>query len=121
MSKVHTSTPGLLYMRGEDDHTPGGGLHLHRPKGPLVFDRHQIPRTMTEVAKTIPYEANRFIGFVNRPEAIHSVGVRPVTPHIRKYVDLVVELPRDKAFDVPQMGRLQRAAYRLSGQRERTR
>jgi hypothetical protein len=109
---------GLLYMRAGDDDTPGGELVLRRPKGEPRFDRCFIPRALTEVVKTIPYEANHFVGFVNSTRAIHSVGLRPVTPHIRRYVDLVVELPHGTAFKVPQLNPLEWLAYRITGQHE---
>jgi hypothetical protein len=112
---------GLLYMRSEDDHTPGGALELYAGQPGLRFDRHQAPRRHVRLGKIVDYRANTFVGFVNGVGALHAVESRPNTPHIRRYVDFVAELPRGRLFAVPQLGRLQRTAYRLLGQREATR
>jgi hypothetical protein len=77
-----------------------------------------MPRSRTAVECTIAYEANRLVGFVNAVEAVHSVTPRPVTPHVRRYLDIVVELPAGKAFDVPQLSLAQRAAHLLRGEIE---
>jgi hypothetical protein len=109
---------GLLYMRADDDPTEGGELCLHRALGPPRFFKCSIPRSRTTVERSIAYEANRLIAFVNAVDAIHSVSPRPVTPHVRRYLDIVVELPAGKAFDVPQLGLAQRAAHLLRGEFE---
>ena len=107
---------GLLYMRAEDDSTEGGELCLHRPLGPPRFFKCSIPRSRTTVDRAIGYEANRLVAFVNAADAIHSVSPRPVTPRVRRYLDIVVELPAGKAFDVPQLTLAQRAAHLLRGE-----
>jgi len=109
---------GLLYMRADDDETEGGELCLHRALGGPRFFKCSIPRSRTAVERSIAYEANRLIAFVNGLDAIHSVSPRPVTPHVRRYLDIVVELPAGKAFDVPQLGLAQRAAHLLRGEFE---
>jgi hypothetical protein len=109
---------GLLYMRADDDPTEGGELCLHRALGPPCFVKCSIPRSRTKVERTIAYEANRLVGFVNAVDAIHSISPRPVTPHVRRYLDIVVELPAGRAFDVPQLGLARRAAHLLRGEIE---
>ncbi len=109
---------GLLYMRADDDSTEGGELCLHRPLGPPRFFKCAIPRSRTRVERAIAYEANRLVAFVNAADAIHSVSPRPVTPRVRRYLDIVVELPSGKAFDVPQLSFAQRAAHLLRGEVE---
>lgn len=112
---------GLLYMRSDEDDCEGGNLQFHRSHGSAKFDGHQMPRSRTKVAKTVDYEANRFVGFVNSVDAIHSIEPRRRTRHVRRYVDLVAELPTGKVFEVPRMRVAERMAYRLAGRRERTR
>ena len=109
---------GLLYMRADGDSTEGGELCLHRPLGHPRFVKCAIPRSRTSLDRAIPYEANRLVAFVNALDAIHSVSPRPVTPHVRRYLDIVVELPAGKAFEVPQLGLAQRAAHMLRGEFE---
>jgi hypothetical protein len=105
---------GLLYMRSVEDDTPGGALLLHAAKT-LRFDGNQIPLSKAELRRSIPYEANRFAGFINAADAIHSVGLRPVTSHVRRYLNLYAKLPVGQVFDVPQMSLLGRAANRIAG------
>ena len=65
------------------------------------------------------YETNRFVGFVNGPDALHAPNRRPPTPYVRRYVDFVIELA-EPLYHLPQMGPLRRWFFR-SFQREETR
>lgn len=95
----HLDTPnrlftGLLYFRAEEDDSTGGELHLYRWKnGPITgFDTFQLPEDSVEVAVTLPYRANRLVLFPQQIGALHGVGLRPPTPHVRRYVFLTAEL-----------------------------
>lgn len=112
---------GLLYMRADDDDWVGGGLELYSAPAGLRFDKHQAPRSEVRFSRRIAYGNNVFVGFVNSVDAVYAVQRREPTPHVRRCVDFVAELPSRHAFDVPQMGRLRRSAFRLFGRREATR
>lgn len=103
---------GMLYLRDPLDDTSGGDLRLYRGLEGLRFDAHQAPRSRVVHEVTARYAANAFIGFANGPQAIHSVSARPPTPHVRRYVDLIVEMDRP-AFELPQMHPLRRSWFRL--------
>ncbi|TDU31893.1 hypothetical protein DFR24_1277 [Panacagrimonas perspica] len=103
---------GLLTLRDAADAAAGGDLRLYRGLEGLRFDAHRAPRNGVIHEVTARYAANAFIGFVNGPQAIHSVSMRPSTPHVRRYVDLVVEMDRP-AFELPQMHPLRRSWFRL--------
>ena len=103
---------GSLYMREPADDAAGGDLRLYRRLEGIRFDSHQAPRSCVVHEVTARYAANTFIGFVNGPQAIHSVSARPPTPHVRRYVEMVVEMDRP-AFELPQMHPLRRSWFRL--------
>jgi hypothetical protein len=94
----HLDTPnrlysGLYYFRHPQDDSEGGELHLYRWKnGPQEIGRFQQPDEAVELALTIPYRANRFVLFPQGLHALHGVGERPPTPHVRRYVFITVEL-----------------------------
>lgn len=110
---------GLLYMREDGDRTPGGNLELFRLPPGVRFDRHSVARNEVEITCTVPYASNLFAGFVNCPQALHAPEPRPETPHVRRYVDFVIELEKP-VFETPQMNRLRRWFFRHF-QREQTR
>jgi len=94
----HLDTPnrlysGLYYFRHPDDESQGGELHLYRWKHPAQeIERFQQPEDAVELALTIPYRANRFVLFPQGLHALHGVGLRAPTPHVRRYVFITAEL-----------------------------
>lgn len=108
----HLDTPnrlysGLYYFRHPQDESDGGALHLYRWKnGPQAIDRFQHPEDAVELALTIPYQANCFVLFPQGLHALHGVGLRAPTPHVRRYVFITaqIETPWLKA---PEPGRIE--------------
>lgn len=95
----HLDTPnrlftGLFYFRAEEDDSTGGELHLYRWKnGPIAdFDVFQLPEDAVEIVATVPYRANCLVMFPQQIGALHGVGLRAPTPHVRRYVFLTAEL-----------------------------
>lgn len=86
---------GLYYLRPEaDTDTRGGELQLCRYKNPdrKAFWRYDVEPSYGEVVKTIPYQNNLVVVFLNSINALHAVTPREVTPFTRKFVNLVVEM-----------------------------
>ena len=94
VDKRETLFAGLFYMRSADDGTPGGDLDLYEWKRAPRFLRYRmiLPRDVAPVG-SIPYAANSFAGFVNSPAAVHGVSPRLPTEHVRRYINLVAEVP----------------------------
>ena len=78
----------------------------------MRFDRHQAPRMQVAQRSVQRCVANKFIGFVNSPGAIHAVSPRMPSRWFRRYVDFVAD-PETPIFDVPQKTWLQRRSFRL--------
>lgn len=99
---------GLFYMKQPGDPTPGGDLSLYRFKaGRAGFGGHYAELSDVDEIATVPYGANRFVGFVNSARAIHGVTPRPVTDWTRRYINFVVETPVD-AFALKPLPLLRR-------------
>lgn len=90
---------GLLYMRPQEDDTPGGDLCLYRPapdldprarKDAFAFADHELIE-----AVRVPDAANRLVFFPNSPAAIHGVTARPLSPWQRNYVFITAEVGHD--------------------------
>jgi len=94
VDKRETVFAGLFYMRVPGDDTPGGDLDLYRWKRDPRFLRYRmiLPRDVAPVG-SIPYGANNFACFVNSPLAVHGVSPRLPTTHVRRYINLVAEVP----------------------------
>lgn len=84
---------GLFYMRPSWDDSVGGNLDLYRFKGPRQFvegvaveDRH------VDKVGEVEYAANTLMMFINSPDSLHGVTERAVTPHPRRYINILAEL-----------------------------
>ena len=87
---------GLFYLRHPDDDSTGADLELYRYRpGRPVFDDHEIPDRYIEPVKTICYEKNVLVMFLNSPQALHGVTVRQTTPHARLFLNLNAEVSSD--------------------------
>jgi hypothetical protein len=94
---------GLYYLRHPDDQSTGGNLEIYRSrhsqpqgfKGQFIEDKH------VELVKTVQYERNVLILFVNSIHSLHGVTVRSVTETPRCFVNLVGELNRP-IYDLEQ-------------------
>jgi hypothetical protein len=88
---------GLLYCRADDDDSIGGDLEIlalkpgmRQPASPFSADQDQF-----DVVETIAYRANTLVFWINLPNAFHGVTPREVTTHERRYMNLLINLPRD--------------------------
>lgn len=92
----------LYYLRHPDDDAVGGDLELFRWKnGPVAnVDVYELPADAVEVVATIPYRANQMVIFPQGINAIHGVGIRHPTPHIRRYVFSSAEIA-DNWLELP--------------------
>jgi len=94
VDKRETLFAGLFYMRPSGDDTIGGDLDLYEWKRAPRFLPYRmiLPRDVAQV-DTISYATNAFAGFVNSAAAVHGVSPRRPTPRVRRYINLVAELP----------------------------
>lgn len=99
---VHLDTPnrlysGLFYLRDEEDDSIGGDLELYAWKEPLAsnIDVFELPLHMVEKVGAIPYRANQLVLFPQSMLALHGVGIRHPTPHVRRYVFITAEIEQD--------------------------
>lgn len=88
---------GLLYFRAEDDDSAGGELELFRWKSDpvAVVDVFELPADAVERVAAIPYRPNQLVMFPQSLAALHGVGIRYPTPHIRRYVFITAEVEDD--------------------------
>lgn len=88
---------GLFYLRKLEDDTPGGDLRLFRFRNgrPDGLTSYEIPDSLVEPVRTVPYRGNVLVLFANSPFAVHGVGVRHESPHTRSYVFLTAEVQSD--------------------------
>ncbi|PWC88086.1 hypothetical protein TSH100_08335 [Azospirillum sp. TSH100] len=103
---AHLDTPnrlftGLLYFRDPADDSVGGELVLYRWRDgvssqPFAF---QQPAEAVEEVVRIPYRANQLVMFPQGIHALHGVGMRHPTPHMRRYVFITAELRQDWLAD----------------------
>jgi len=104
--RAHLDSPrklytGLLYLRDPADRSLGGDLELctfktNRPRG---FDGPEIHGEYVTPVKTISYDSNVLVMFLNSLDSVHGVTVRHPTAHRRCYVSLVGEF-QQPLFDL---------------------
>ncbi len=91
---------GLFYMRDPQDRSTGGDLELYRfKKGkPCGFKNCEVDDLYVERVKTISYEQNVLVLFLNSSYSLHGVSVRSLTEYPRYFVNLLGEV-RKPLFD----------------------
>src|SRR3569623_1040323 len=91
-------------------------LFIFTPGGPRGFDGPQIDSACVTPVKTIAYDSNVLVMFLNSLGSVHGVTVRDPTPHRRCYVSLVGEF-QQPLFDLTpyQLPRHAKALRRLTG------
>jgi hypothetical protein len=90
----------LLYLRHPDDDSEGGDLELYRyATDRPVFEGQMIGDEQLELVRTVPYERNVLVFFLNCPTALHGVTARSPTVHPRFFMNVVAEVPR-RLFDL---------------------
>jgi hypothetical protein len=91
---------GLLYFRPEGDTSEGGDLELYRyVRSDYKFYGQHVDSKYVEVVKTVPYQANSFVFFINSIASLHGVTVRERTEKTRQFFNVVGELP-SPLFDI---------------------
>ncbi len=107
---------GMLYLRRPDDDSVGGDLELYRfRRGRFTFTGAEIEARYIERVRTIRYERNVLVLFVNSLHSLHGVSVRSRTSMPRLFLNLVGEVKRP-LFDLRrhQRGRLSALALRAA-------
>lgn len=90
---------GLFYMRHPDDDSTGGDLEIYRfkknkPGGFDPNDKQHVDDNYVELVKTIRYDRNVLVLFLNSLGSLHAVTGRSATPVPRYFVNLLGELPQ---------------------------
>jgi hypothetical protein len=101
IKQAHVDRPqvvyaGLFYLRHPNDRSTGGNLEIYRFKkgrthsfqGQYIDDKH------VERVKTVHYERNVLVLFVNSVHSLHGVTARSVTDTPRCFVNLIAEVKR---------------------------
>jgi len=86
---------GLYYLRPSDDRDArGGDLVLCRYKRGVRprLSRFEVDPDCVETWRTVPYESNVLVLFLNTAHSVHAVTPRLRTPHTRKFVNLLTEV-----------------------------
>ena len=109
---------GLLYLRMPNDDSSGANLELLTPLAsrPRFEPKRLLPREATRLVRTIPYQANTLVMFLNTPQSLHGVTPRGTTSVARYFINLLGEMPKP-LFEVdiaaPLTYRLKRMWQRL--------
>lgn len=90
---------GLLYLRSPEDQTKGGNLEIYRYKKRYQQNKAkghwinaEIESGCIELVKTITYENNVLVMFINSLDSLHGVTVREKTNRTRTFMNLVGEI-----------------------------
>jgi hypothetical protein len=103
IDKAYKFFNALLYCRHPDDDADGGDLVLYRFKSKPGFSgagRTAIPNRVEPVV-SVAYQPNTLVLFLNSPLSVHGVTPRPVTRHIRRYIN-ITGMVRQDLFRVPK-------------------
>jgi hypothetical protein len=103
---------GLYYLRHPEDDSVGGDLEIYRFKNgqPAGFDpndKQHVDDKSVELVKTVQYERNVFVLFLNSLYSLHGVTPRSSTTVPRYFVNLLGELP-ERMFDYKKYELFQR-------------
>jgi hypothetical protein len=102
---VHLDVPkelfaGLFYLRHPEDDSEGGDLELYRFTTPSWrFDGRVADQTRVERIRTIRYDTNVLVLFVNSLQSLHGVSPRSVTSRPRCFLNVLGDL-KGPLFDV---------------------
>lgn len=114
--RVHVDSPnklftGLYYLRHPDDTSTGGDLEIYKfQRTPRGFRMAEIDDRYVELVKTIKYQRNTLVMFVNNVHALHGVTERQITPFPRYLFNLVGEVKRP-LFDLEKYQKRKGRAY----------
>lgn len=104
----------LLYFRDENDDSTGGDLQINSAKEPAflysesnVIKVDKLPMEVSQdkvdVVKTVKYEANTMVLFLNTNKSIHAVSERSATSIPRKHINFTADifnLPGERLFNI---------------------
>lgn len=93
---------GLFYLRHPDDDSQGGDLELYKYKTNnfKYYGQRFIQDKYIEKVKTIKYERNTLVIFLNSINSIHGVSNRSVTNHPRLFVNILGGQLREPLFSL---------------------
>ena len=86
---------GLYYLRASEERDArGGDLVLCRYKRGARprLSRFEVDPGCVETWRTVPYESNVLVLFLNTLHSVHAVTPRLRTPHTRRFVNLLTEV-----------------------------
>ncbi|MEP0916900.1 hypothetical protein NC981_08720 [Leptolyngbya sp. DQ-M1] len=85
---------GLYYLRHPDDRSTGGDLEIYRFKSgkPYGFQGQFIDDRYVELVKTVKYDRNVLVLFLNSIHSLHGVTARSITNSPRCFVNLIGEV-----------------------------
>jgi hypothetical protein len=93
----------LLYFRQPADNSEGGDLDICESSGDLYPDEKTvrifaeqpaaIAPSLVKTVRTVPYEANTLVLFLNSPRSIHAVSPRTPTPLTRRHINFCCDVP----------------------------
>lgn len=84
---------GLYYFRHPEDSSKGGDLEICRlKKQDLILREKEMDSQYFEVIKTIKYQPNTLVLFLNTINSFHAVTVREVTTFPRLFINLLGEV-----------------------------
>ncbi len=102
---------GLFYMRPKDYDATGGDLTISRFRPDIpharrhgYFNGAYVDETNVEHVKTITYDKNVLVFFINSLDSLHGVTVRQPTDKSRLFVNLVGEI-EPKLYAMPKLPR----------------
>lgn len=93
---------GLYYLRSPEDTSTGGDLEIYKIKDkPNRFRGEYISDKYVEVVKTVKYQRNVLVLFINSIYSVHGVTVRSKTNSPRYFLNLLGEV-NQPLFDLSQ-------------------
>jgi hypothetical protein len=94
VDKRQTIFAGLFYMRSEEDRSDGGDLEFYtwKQKPRFLPYRMILPEDVT-LYNQVAYASNTLVCFVNSERSVHGVSQRMPSRQIRRYINLIAELP----------------------------
>lgn len=105
--RAHVDLPnklfaGLYYLRSPEDTSVGGDLEIYKFKDKLNgFRGEYISEKYVQAVKTVKYQRNVLILFINSIKSVHGVTVRSKTNSPRYFFNLLGEV-NQPLFDLSQ-------------------
>lgn len=98
VSPLHFDAPnelfaGLFYLRHPEDDSKGGEFEIHQVKGELRFQGRELVSEVQKI-KSIPYQNNTLVFFLNSLNSFHAVSPRSPTKFPRWFLNVIAEAPK---------------------------